>query len=63
MKYQGRDFILKNGKNYYYFAFDLQLLANEHVLGGKSMPLILGTLEQVSNNFTTSYFSFISIII
>ena len=43
MKYQGRDFILKNGKNYYYFAFDLQLLANEHVLGGKSMPLRMFT--------------------
>ena len=54
MKYQGRDFLLKNGKNYYYFVFDLTVMGNEHVVAnGVDNPLRM--FEGLSEKIKTAY--------
>ncbi len=44
----GRDFLLKAGTSYYYFAFDLTIRGNEHVTvgGGKSGPQAIAGLHR-----------------
>ncbi|MBR7128156.1 MAG: alpha-L-fucosidase [Lentisphaeria bacterium] len=52
IKYQGRDFLLQNGNNYYYFAFDLKLGGSENVVADAkedSHRIFTGLSEKINS--------------
>ena len=54
MQYQGRDFVLKKDKNYYYFAFDMDLKANEHVVANghlETLRMFAGLSEKIKSAY------------